>query len=162
MPVEVIGESGSIVLGNPDLPSILVYNYKGVSGTVETTDPSYSLDIYSIRAKMHFTKPQVRIRSNVDYREPNIADIITNYKQSQNTWKAKLRRFFRTSTMEEEIPLVNRQWDGLARYKVFQKQNEEERTYPEEYAKVTNILVAKGMDLTYISDSPGTTGHIKI
>lgn len=80
---------------------------------------------------------------------------------AKRPWYSKLAAFITGGIIwggmkEEDTPLqdAERHWAGLSRYKVANVPLLKRRRF-EEYAKVTNVLECKRLELRYYADVPG-------
>ena len=149
-PMEVVGTIGSIIVGNPDLPSIMTLSYKELFGVYSETPEHHA------KTHLHLINAKLSIRINVDYKEPTLNFAARMRTQNRvETWSHRLRSFlYPVPEPENNIPLSEPlKWEGLQRY---QDAAENSKVDPSlEYAQVPDILVCKLMDITTIADDVG-------
>lgn len=112
MPIEVVGDTGAIILGNSDIPSLLIMQYKSITGFYETSEASTQEDYYKTTLNLKLLKTQMKIKSNVDYKDPLLPDRILKVR---SRWSKLKARFFIPE--ETQRLLFANNWNGLPRYR---------------------------------------------
>lgn len=163
LPIEFVGNTGAIVIGNSDIPSMLIAQYKSIVGTFETSAASTSKDYYMTSVKIQTAKLQIKIRSNVDYKDPLSAD---DGVEVLGQWSKFKARFIKADDTQRLLFAHN--WNGLPRYRFHRiisyliqrtsvggDDGKSNHSVMDEYAKVTTILSAKEVKFDYSYDIPG-------
>ncbi|KAK8844716.1 hypothetical protein IAR55_006566 [Kwoniella newhampshirensis] len=181
LPLDIRIVTGSVILGSDATPMVLISDFGRAEGTLEVTDSRSPLDLYKMTTNITFHDAKVLTRTNVDYSGSLLAHGKKAYdellkKQPDLTSKppsaisvftgfhflAKQFAFLHdpkfSSPPVAGLP-TDRVWKGLARYRQTedggpQMSRREER----EYAKVTSLMEASKVELTYYADTPGNGG----
>ncbi|TPX65020.1 hypothetical protein SpCBS45565_g05450 [Spizellomyces sp. 'palustris'] len=162
LPIDIAATTGAVTIGLPDLPSIFIIHYKEAVGVYEAVKARSLHDFYRTDLNLSLKKVKFSMVTNVDYREPvlNQAARIRSHN-IRRPWYRKLAAFLGGGIIwggmkDEEIPLqeAERHWAGLSRYKVSNVPLLKRRRF-EEYAKVTNMLDCRRLELRYYVDIPG-------
>ncbi|KAI8998306.1 hypothetical protein BC832DRAFT_242124 [Gaertneriomyces semiglobifer] len=161
LPLQFECFTGTITLGNPDLPSIVIFTFKDATGTYETAKARSVFDYYRTNLDVSCRKAKLLVRDNVDYREPMLNQAArARVHSTRMPWTRKIVSFLTGGclwgemTEEEEIPLTQHHWGGLRRYNVADTPLLKRRRF-EEYAKVTTVVEAKRVVIKYYYDVPG-------
>ena len=70
LPIDIIVNTGSIVLGNSATPMLIICGFSKASATYGAVESRSHLDSYKQILQAHFTKPKIVFRSNLDYVQP--------------------------------------------------------------------------------------------
>ncbi|ODN76792.1 hypothetical protein L202_05394 [Cryptococcus amylolentus CBS 6039] len=181
LPLELRIIAGSIVLGSDATPTVLIGDFKKVEGTLETCDSRSILDQYKLAVELKFHEANVLTRTNVDYSGPLLAhgkkvydELLKRQADLSRQPPSVISIFTGFHLLAKQFPFLydpkfstppvpglptDKLWKGLARYRLpedsdpttRQKSTQEEL----EYAKVTHLLEAPELTLTYYSDTPG-------
>ncbi|KAH6582668.1 hypothetical protein BASA61_008418 [Batrachochytrium salamandrivorans] len=148
-PFEVSGTTGSVIIGNPDLPNILTIAYKKISGIYTSSETTMGVLQDNVRVQLKSFK--VTIRPNVDFKEPKL-----NYASRLRIitdpihWSNRLQSFlFPKPATDTDIPLSRPyQWEGLQRF----METADAKTAPNlEYAQASQVIDSKLATVKYFS-----------
>ncbi|KAJ1344537.1 hypothetical protein BSLG_000061 [Batrachochytrium salamandrivorans] len=152
-PFEVSGTTGSVIIGNPDLPNILTIAYKKISGIYTSSETTMGVLQDNVRVQLKSFK--VTIRPNVDFKEPKL-----NYASRLRIitdpihWSNRLQSFlFPKPATDTDIPLSRPyQWEGLQRF----METADAKTAPNlEYAQASQVIDSKLATVKGITESCG-------
>ncbi|ORY27357.1 hypothetical protein BCR39DRAFT_589249 [Naematelia encephala] len=184
LPMELRIVTGSVVLGSDSTPTILIGEFERADGVLHITNSKSICDQFKVIMDLKLQDPKVLERTNVDYSGPILAHGKKVYDEllNQDPDIAKeppslLSMFFGFHILAKRFPFLydpkfstppvmglprDRIWRGLARYRVGEGNEDrpqESKREDREYAKVTTLLEAPGLDLTYYADTPGLVPH---
>nr|KAJ3422086.1 hypothetical protein HK105_001223 [Polyrhizophydium stewartii] len=154
-PFEIVGTTGAIIVGNPDLPSIMTITYKDLVGTYTNEEQSTNLQpsITSLKdiVRLRLTNAKTTIRLNVDYKEPTLNYAARLRVRAESTrwthWLSSL--LFPTPELDTSIPLAGLYpWQGLQRFRDAVDSNAPSKF---EYAQVAQVIECKQLDIVYSS-----------
>ncbi|KAJ3089847.1 hypothetical protein HK102_005335 [Quaeritorhiza haematococci] len=151
LPIEIVSTAGAVMLGNPDLPTLLVVSYKEANGIYETVAPRSELDYYASSISVTFKKAKISFRANGDYRDPTqnkAARMRANVRRSD--FKGRITRFFQDlfhKKKENKVPFESAYTTDIPLQK--------KRFVFEEYARVPDVLECDELHMTYQSDVAG-------
>ncbi|KAI5781462.1 hypothetical protein EDC01DRAFT_665825 [Geopyxis carbonaria] len=180
LPIKLECSKGAMVMGNKNIPSVLVAQFEKAVGTIDATK-SRSIDQYKQIYDLSFTHPVVHLKPNTDFKEtllskgrrlknPNQSLPHSN-RQSQNRSRRQklldLLPIFSTSVesiippegaarASQEDPSGQRRWMGLRRYLDDSERQSGRDSEPAEYAKETTILDCENANLCYWYDVVST------
>ncbi|KAJ3410271.1 hypothetical protein HDV05_003977 [Chytridiales sp. JEL 0842] len=167
LPFELVGRQGSISLGNPDIQSICIVQYKEVSGVYYAGQPPSLNDFLRYTFKPRLKGCKVTISPNADYREPSLnqaarlrsRNSIPFYMRLPLVSRMLSRRGMGSSS---NIPLESAEphWAGLERYRS-NPDSISRRASGDEYAKVEQMIEAETIDIAYYVDTPGTVQTVE-
>ena len=178
VPIEIRLAKGAMTLGSDATPMLLIADFQSGEGTLEVMDSRSPCDEYKMTVDLRFEKTEVLMRTNVDYSGPLLAHgrkifemLNRQYPEVKHQPKSALSSFFNFHALSRIHPFLHdpkfssppvaglehdKVWKGLARYR------QEDTSAPSshkreewEYAKVTTLLRATALDVTYYADSPG-------
>ncbi|WVQ74514.1 hypothetical protein IAR50_004115 [Cryptococcus sp. DSM 104548] len=181
LPLELRIITGSVVLGSDATPTVLIGDFKKVEGTLETCDSRSILDLYKLAVELKFHEANVLTRTNVDYSGPLLAhgkkvydELLKRQTDLSRQPPSVISIFTGFHLLAKQFPFLydhkfstppvpglptDKLWKGLARYRL---PEDSDSTTPQngareekEYAKVTHLLEAPELTLTYYSDTPG-------
>ena len=52
LPIEIVGDTGAVIIGNPETPSLLITHYKSMSGTYEVVQVTSNIVTLSLIIKV--------------------------------------------------------------------------------------------------------------
>ncbi|KAJ3333901.1 hypothetical protein HDU76_001382 [Blyttiomyces sp. JEL0837] len=152
LPLEFVGTKGAIVIGNNDLPTLLILHYKEMTGILGTVDSPSKLDYRRQFVRTSLEDYQLSFRANGDYREPSL-----NQAARMRT-QAPPKKTFLSRRRSPDIEMENTagfEWAGLARYKVEDDTVFRRKPFLSEYAKVEQVADGKYLKVFYYSDDAG-------
>nr|ODN85117.1 hypothetical protein L203_05068 [Cryptococcus depauperatus CBS 7841] len=181
LPVEVRLVTGSIVLGSDATPTVLIGDFKRAEGTVETSNSRSILDCYKMTINLNFHEANVLTRTNVDYSGPLLAhgkkiyeELLKRQADLATKSPSVISFFSDFHSLAKRFPFLynskfsappipglptDKLWKGLARYRLpedpVMKLSQNQTKGNKEYAKVTSLLEAPELSLTYYADTPG-------
>ncbi|KAI9188802.1 Macrophage colony-stimulating factor 1 receptor [Blastocladiella emersonii ATCC 22665] len=161
-PIEIVSGKGCIVVGNPQLPTVLVLDWKKANGSYAIVPSRSPLDQYKSVVQLAFSRGHMQMRANVDYRPPSLtAQGVTFQSESHlnrlssrpayRSLRAKLRSFFLGRWTRP--PPAQTEWHGLHRYQP--AAGKAEAVAADEYAQVTNVVDFSELLLSYYTDTAG-------
>ncbi|CAZ86039.1 unnamed protein product [Tuber melanosporum] len=184
LPIKVEINRGAIVMGNNNVPSILVAHFEKADAYIDATR-SQPIDKYKQLFNFSFTHPIVEMKTNRDYKEPlssRGSKLLSNDSQSLN--KAPHAQRNRRQKLHDLLPVfsdsaesltssvkhesetkkkqgggtgaVQDKWMGLSRYLDESQQEERWKFEPAEYAKVTTLVDCPSGRLSLYWDAPGS------
>ncbi|KAK4047646.1 Macrophage colony-stimulating factor 1 receptor [Microbotryomycetes sp. JL201] len=176
LPIDIRCKTGSIVLGNPSTPTILIAGFHSVSGTYSAAKSRSRFDSYKEVYRMKFTQPRIVHRTNPDYQKPMTECGQRTLEELRTAPEFSLLEFLRRPAMFADLPsfssllesIPGRQqgkkndrfrnsdpgWTGLPRYQPTSEKSQQALRL-EEYAKVTTLLLSPELDMTYYCDVAG-------
>ena len=153
---------GAVVVGNEELPSVLVLDWQSADGTFRLCKSRSQYDRYKSFVQLAFKKPKLQLRTNVDFKE-NKATFTRHRKPSR--WvrlQHKIRQLLfkntppLSATLQQPSPTnTHGKWRGLSRYQVENMNAARRALLFEEYGKVTTIVDSSQMELVYYADEAG-------
>ncbi|KAJ8325294.1 Macrophage colony-stimulating factor 1 receptor [Batrachochytrium dendrobatidis] len=156
-PFELTGTTGSILIGNPDLPSILTIAYKEIHAiyTSTTLQHNTATPILKDNLQMQLKSFLVTIRLNVDYKEATL-----NYASRLRVltepvhWTRKIQSFFFPKPSSDTGISMSHpyQWEGLQR---FREANDTHSASKLEYAQSSQIVDSSLVNLKYYTKQIG-------
>ncbi|SGY18835.1 BQ5605_C014g07488 [Microbotryum silenes-dioicae] len=183
LPVDFRCQTGSIVMGNPSTPSLLIAGFSRIDGVYSASKSRSELDHYKESYRMVFVQAKIVYRMNPDYVAPldvHGAGVLDKLKTAPSfflgqflnrpahhatlgSFRELLRKIPQLSekaqaAKESVDPDAAEDWSGLPRY-----QNSVDKDgaakHPaldrREYAKVTTLLTCPEMELNYYCDVAG-------
>ncbi|KAJ3338177.1 hypothetical protein HDU93_009912 [Gonapodya sp. JEL0774] len=177
LPLDIEALTGAVVLGNPDLATILVFQFEEAKGMYRAISSVSQYDYYKSVLNLTFTKPNMQLRANVDYREPLLTQAARWRMQERHT-----RVMSRVTSFLENISIFETSgtmgggpnpasvrgkhggatWAGLSRYKKLETEAERLKRFLEQYARVSTVVEAPQLKLTYYVDIAGKSGYLKV
>ncbi|TPX34646.1 hypothetical protein SmJEL517_g02685 [Synchytrium microbalum] len=174
LPLELVSTTGSAMIGNPDLQTILTASYQEAKGVYEIVKPRSPYDTYSsnLTLKLHQTKLKMQLNADFKESELNQAARMREFHPESQLFKGipfleRLAAYFNKLSsmqhpdMDDSIPLQNAStwghWSGLSRYTNPQPAH---NIYNgvishDEYARVLRIMDCDEFTLNYYYDCPG-------
>ncbi|KAG0173076.1 hypothetical protein DFQ30_008982 [Apophysomyces sp. BC1015] len=158
MPIQFECTTGAIIIGNAELPTIIVVEAAQANGIWSTVPSRTTMDYYKSVIDLVLRKPQISFKDNVDY-----ADAVEERRSKAPTkltiwdWVFRpFRRLFSTPRARHygEILHMN---DLMRTQKTPTSATDdtENTTYHEEYGRVNNVFECSEMAVTFYADSPG-------
>lgn len=177
-PIDLKVHKGSMVVGNRDTQSVMMFHFKNGTGLVDVAPTASYLDRYRQVYHADFENPVVEMRPNIDYKgmdstqfehKPQVKKSLwaKTYENEPNT--SKLRRSLRAiravllaRALPDTESVHSREglpWMGLSRYLTqdtdyYMDDDKNEGAF-EEYARVPQILDAPSGSLTMYYDVQG-------
>ncbi|KAF7732780.1 hypothetical protein EC973_000053 [Apophysomyces ossiformis] len=147
MPIQFECTTGSLIIGNAELPTMIVIEAAQANGIWSTVPSRTTMDYYKSVIDLVLRKPQLSFKDNVDY--TNVAE---ERKTAQTT---KLTWLFSTSRAKHYGEILH--MNDLLRSKRDRSvpDDTENTTYHEEYGRVNNVFECSEMAITFYADSPG-------
>ncbi|KAJ3103180.1 hypothetical protein HDU97_010313 [Phlyctochytrium planicorne] len=158
LPVEFVGKKGSIVVGNQDIPTLIILHYKEFVGEYTVGKARSQIDPESSHFKASFSSAKIILTRNFDYREPllNQAARLRAQRIRRRRGIGRLFNFLKSarSDFDDGISSTQFEWLGLARYNVTNDPLQK-KLAAEEYARSETLLEAESLKVFYVSDIPG-------
>ncbi|KAM0790005.1 hypothetical protein ACM66B_005335 [Microbotryomycetes sp. NB124-2] len=188
LPIDIKCRTGSIIMGNPSTPTLLIAGFHSVSGTYSAAKSRSQLDSYKEVYRMKFLQPRIVHRTNPDYQKPMTECGQHMLEELRTAPEFSLLEFLRRPAKFADLPsfatlldsIPGRQpskkgesaagdndtsWTGLPRYQT-QSEKPLQASRLEDYAKVTTLLLSPELDMTYYCDVagkvPAATGAIQL
>ncbi|KAI8846591.1 hypothetical protein BC829DRAFT_434470 [Chytridium lagenaria] len=164
LPIEFVGQKGSIVIGNQDIPTLVILHYKDLTGEYTTGKAASELDSGSTHFKASLTSAKLILKRNVDYREPLLnqaARLRAQRVRAGAGWARFLfPRYYRKQRLASDESHADTpfEWLGLARYNVGNDPLQR-KSASEEYAKAENMLESECLNILYFADVAGIQTH---
>ncbi|KAJ3355601.1 hypothetical protein GGF32_001871 [Allomyces javanicus] len=160
LPVEIQCGKGSIILGNPELPTIVVVDWKRAVGSYAVVPSRSSLDPYKTVLNVAFYKGQMQMRMNVDYNPPFVSTQVNTFQSQSHLnrlarppifkqLRERVAHWFARSAARVPPP----EWHGLNRYQI--NQDEQGLGEAKEYARHDKIVEFSSLTLSYYVDTAG-------
>jgi hypothetical protein len=178
LPIELQIGKGAITVGNRELPSLLVLDFKSAKGVYKTSPSRSQYDLYKTILQLVFDRTRFQLRDNPDFETTgngasfarpkyvlkihDVCNVRISYQPGllHRIWHriagCCFKRAKRRSSQESENA-SDQEWRGLNRYRLSVMKD---RFGDAEYAKVTTILESKQLELTYYTDDPGVLAVI--
>ncbi|KAJ3214361.1 hypothetical protein HDU67_001749 [Dinochytrium kinnereticum] len=144
LPIEFVGRKGSIVIGNQDIPTLVILHYKDFTGEYTIGKAALESDKSSSHFKASLSSAKLLMTRNVDYREP-----LLNQAARLRAQRMDAHESYTDSPFE---------WLGLARYNVGNDPLQR-KLATEEYAKAENFLESESLKILYFCDDAGAQSH---
>ncbi|KAI9345554.1 hypothetical protein BDR26DRAFT_916721 [Obelidium mucronatum] len=173
-PFMVVGLKGAIIIGNSDITTMMVVDFKDLSGnyTRQVIAPAIptirpELCRYEMKIKLGFCR--VSFRKNPDYRDPSLnqaARVRISKMQHESTkkrWVPGSAAARRESALEKaglgtEPVDGGVEWIGLVRYNEDVDNVFGGKTAIEEYGKVEEVIMSDAVHVVYYSEDLGIEG----
>ncbi|KAF2401933.1 hypothetical protein EJ06DRAFT_491783 [Trichodelitschia bisporula] len=179
LPIHIKCDKAAAVLGNYNTRSIITATVEGASGTIDAGKAGL-LDLYKQLFEFEFRHPVVQMRTNPDFKEPQLATALrlkdngpTPKQQTKRSpgWSSllNLRRRFNASVESikaspdgsgtsshrmANLPGQER-WQGLSRYMDSSLYSEHDEWDPVEYGRSSTIIDCPKIGMTFYWDVPG-------
>ena len=166
LPIEFQLDRGAIVIGNREMPSIVVVDWQSGRGVYHIKKSMSVLDRGKYVLDMKLDQPKLQLRTNIDFKGGT--KFVLPHKPSNSI----ARMLFNLWVYFKRIPGTGAdnkrlgtnadraEWHGLTRY-LNQNNKELKRAISlEDYAKVTSIVDSKRLDLSYYSDDAGVVPKV--
>lgn len=160
LPIEFNLGKGSIVIGNREMPSILVVDWSMGSGTYSCKKSKSSLDCGKYVFDITFEKPKLQLRTNYDFKEGALMTLPSMPSNIFMRWAFKAYLFIVNKRVREKFadPGDNadqQRWEGLQPFMENGSNQLQEALLFQEYAKVTSVIVSDKLSVCYYSDDAG-------
>ncbi|PWW75090.1 hypothetical protein C7212DRAFT_297830 [Tuber magnatum] len=183
LPIKIEIHRGAIVMGNNNVPSILVAHFEKADAYIDAT-VSQPIDKYKQLFTFSFTHPIIEMKTNRDYKESlssrgsrllssdsqdlnkaphvqrsrrqKLRDLLPLFSESAESLAPSVKHEPETKKQQGGgIGPVQDKWMGLSRYLDESQQEERWKTEPVEYAKVTTLVDCPSGRLSLYWDVPG-------
>ncbi|OZJ04030.1 hypothetical protein BZG36_03772, partial [Bifiguratus adelaidae] len=143
LPIQVNCVTGGLVLGNPELESMLVLDFAQANGVYNTTESPSIRDFYRTVLDVTFRETKASLRFNPDYLKTFPTSLLKS--KEPNRLRRLFSRLFQDRKREEMET-----WAGLQRYRDKSLTRREQT----QYAKVSQVFESAQADLVYYADVP--------
>jgi hypothetical protein len=182
-PVEITCNKGALVVGDKDVPSLMILNFTSGECAVDVEKPHSSLDKYMTSFSTHLYQPRLQLRPHIDYKTDEPGSRL--FRVSNRKQRSGLIKFIRNldGLARKARHGVNQAWTGdpdssntaggsrgfawhgLSRYDLFGPYDEEDEEeeevigfdteFLEEYGKSTTVVDTEEAEITYFYDVAG-------
>ncbi|KAJ2957271.1 hypothetical protein NQZ79_g6974 [Umbelopsis isabellina] len=156
MPVQIECTRGSIIFGNPELPTMTVLHFRQASSIYNTDQSRSKLDHYKSSIDVILREPKMSLKHNADFTESRDEEASSHRRQSSSAslWKHL------SSAATGLFGKGTRRYGYMQHLHVFSSNadrtdNAEEARAHKEYAMVSQALECTEIALTYFYDLPG-------
>ncbi|KAJ3020596.1 UNVERIFIED_CONTAM: hypothetical protein HDU68_010096 [Siphonaria sp. JEL0065] len=174
-PFQIVGLQGAIVIGNSDIASMMVVDFKEMSGVyacevIAPAIPNVRPELCRYDMKLRLQMCRLSFRKNLDFRDPSLNQAArARISKMQHETIQKRRKFWpekrRGATgldtdggFGAELGEEGVEWIGLVRYNDDFDNGMGGKSSIEEYAKIEDVILSEYVDVVYYTEDPGIEG----
>ncbi|KAI8968020.1 hypothetical protein BDF20DRAFT_203466 [Mycotypha africana] len=158
MPLQFQCTTGAIMIGNTDLKSMLVLKLSQASGIYTKAKSRSPMDYYKTVADCILRKVQISMKNNMDFTNVEPPSQVSSEPLPRAAfffWLLKPLKCFLPFASMRQYGKMQHMHNIMGQDRQHKEMNEENTTYHEEYARVSNIVDCNEMALTYYADYAG-------